>query len=186
MTRFAAFLRGINLGNRRVKMDELRARFEALDGLENVATFIASGNVVFDQDPAGPAVDPRALERRIAAHLEAELGYDVDTFVRELEGLRRIADAEPAVDAGPDFNAHVLFLHDPVPAEARGALRALESADDRFHPLGRELLWLRRGRLSDSTIDGRQLEVAVGASTSTMRNLNTLRRMLAKFSPGAP
>jgi len=47
MTRYVAFLRGINLGKRRVKMEQLRRHFEGF-GLENVATFIASGNVVFD------------------------------------------------------------------------------------------------------------------------------------------
>ena len=141
---------------------------------------------MFDHDDADGRADPRTLERRIEAYLEAELGYDVDTFVRELEDLRRIVDAAPAAEAGPDFNVHVLFLHEPVREEARAALGTLESGDDRFHPLGRELLWLRRGRLTDSPIDGRQLETALGADTSTMRNLNTVRRMLAKFSPGAP
>jgi uncharacterized protein (DUF1697 family) len=41
MERYVAFLRGMNLGNRRIKNDELRAEFEAL-GFEGVATFRAS------------------------------------------------------------------------------------------------------------------------------------------------
>ena len=46
MTRYVAFLRGMNLGNRRIKNPELAAEFERL-GFEDVATFRASGNVVF-------------------------------------------------------------------------------------------------------------------------------------------
>ena len=46
MARYVAFLRGMNLGNRRIKNHELRAEFERL-GFEEVATFRASGNVVF-------------------------------------------------------------------------------------------------------------------------------------------
>ena len=75
--RYVAFLRGINLGKRRVAMTRLKALFEEL-GYGDVATFIASGNVVF----SSPSRDAAALETEIASHLEATLGYDVDTFVR--------------------------------------------------------------------------------------------------------
>ena len=51
MTRHIAFLRAINITGRTIKMDRLRALFAEL-GLANVATFIASGNVLFDADGA--------------------------------------------------------------------------------------------------------------------------------------
>src|SRR3954466_1331358 len=70
-----AFLRGINLGNRRPLMSRLRELFAEL-GLEQVETFIASGNVVFSTPPK----DGASLEKQIASHLEASLGYPVDTF----------------------------------------------------------------------------------------------------------
>ncbi len=48
MFRFIAFLRAINVGrDRTVKMRSLRQVFESL-GFSKVATFIASGNVVFE------------------------------------------------------------------------------------------------------------------------------------------
>ena len=47
MTRYAAFLRGVNLGKRTVKSAELKAAFETM-GFENVKTLLASGNVLFD------------------------------------------------------------------------------------------------------------------------------------------
>jgi len=44
---YVAMLRGINVGgNKQIKMDKLRSSFEAL-GLEQVKTYIQSGNVVF-------------------------------------------------------------------------------------------------------------------------------------------
>ena len=46
MSQYIAFLRGINVGGHRVKMDRLRAIFIEL-GLQDVSTFIASGNVLF-------------------------------------------------------------------------------------------------------------------------------------------
>ena len=77
MQHYIAFLRGINLGNRRLKMDELRARFEELK-FANVATFIASGNVIF----SSKSDDETKLVRQIEQHLARTLGYPVDTFVR--------------------------------------------------------------------------------------------------------
>ena len=73
----AALLRGINLGNRRVKMDELRGHFEDL-GLTDAETYLASGNVVFGHSGS----DLPGLERRVEAHLQEALGYEVATFVR--------------------------------------------------------------------------------------------------------
>ena len=77
MTRCVAFLRGINLGKRRLPMTELKRHFEAM-GFADVATFVASGNVVF----ATGARDLAKLETRIEAHLVKVLGYSVDTFLR--------------------------------------------------------------------------------------------------------
>jgi len=71
--RYVAFLRGINLGKRRVKMHTLRKCFQDL-GLEGADTFIASGNVVFDH--RGHA--DRSLEA-IERHLESALGFEVST-----------------------------------------------------------------------------------------------------------
>ena len=53
-SRYVAFLRGMNLGNRRIKNDELRRCFEVLD-LTDVACFRASGNVIFTSRAGNPA-----------------------------------------------------------------------------------------------------------------------------------
>ncbi|MBA3270945.1 MAG: DUF1697 domain-containing protein, partial [Acidobacteria bacterium] len=45
-TQYIAFLRAINVGGHIVKMAELKKVFEAAR-LDDVATFIASGNVIF-------------------------------------------------------------------------------------------------------------------------------------------
>ncbi len=180
--RVVAFLRGINLGSRRLTMDELKSRFDGL-GYTDVATYLASGNVVFDD----PGTDPGALESEIEAHLAAELGYAVDTFVRRLQALEPL----PALDGveaarAEGFKPQVIFLKEPTGDAAASALAALETSDDRFRPLGREILWLRRGGLSDSPISPTDLEKALGGRTSTMRTLNTVRRLVAKFGREGP
>ena len=74
MPKYFAFLRAINVGGHTVKMDYLRALFEAL-GFANVETFIASGNVIFETK----SKDTNALQREIEKHLHQALGYEVAT-----------------------------------------------------------------------------------------------------------
>lgn len=179
MSRIAAFLRGINLGNRRLTMDELREAFEAL-GFEGVATYLASGNVVFGD----PGAEHAALERRIAAGLEEALGYPVRTFLRPLAELAGVV-GDDALEAAEEegFKPHVIFLRGEPEAETKTALAALETTDDRFRVLGRQVVWLRRGRLSDSAIGPRDLDAAFGGPEHTMRTLNTVRGIVRKFAP---
>lgn len=179
MDRYVAFLRGINLGGRRPKMAELRSHFEEL-GFENVATYIASGNVVFDL----PDPDPEGLEARIERHLEGALGYEVDTFIRSLERLREIAGLDAIEEAREEgFTPHVIFLRDRADDAMVQGMESIQTPDDRFPVLerGREVLWLRRGGLSETTIDQRDLGRALGGASVTMRNANTVQRIVAKF-----
>lgn len=175
--RIVAFLRGINLGNRRIKMDRLREHFEEL-GLEEVATFLASGNVVFDH----PGTDLPPLEQEIEDHLADALGFSVTTFVRPLAALERLVEREEIAAARSDgFNPHLIFLRDEAGGRIREELSALETEDDRFQVVGREVCWFRRGRLSDGAISPRDIETALGGSENTMRNLNTVQRIVSKF-----
>jgi uncharacterized protein (DUF1697 family) len=179
VVRYIAFLRGINLGGHNVKMDRLRVLFEEL-GLGDVSTFIASGNVIFDSDER----DPDALEDRIEAHLAQALGYDVPTFVRTDLELARVAAFEPfpSIDRRDGDTVHIAFLGHAPDTAAAAAVAELANDDDLFRVDGRELYWLRRGRLSDSPISGAMLEKAMG-QPSTLRNANTVRKIAAKFPP---
>ncbi|MBK9943158.1 MAG: DUF1697 domain-containing protein [Kouleothrix sp.] len=88
--RYCAFLRAINVGGHTIKMDQLRALVEQL-GYTNVATYIASGNVMFD----APDDDAPALEAQIERHLHAALGYEVTTFLRTAGELAAVAAYTP-------------------------------------------------------------------------------------------
>ena len=70
MSRFIAFLRAINIaGGRTVKMESLRQVFESL-GFSGVATFIASGNVVFETTTKNTRTLERKIEKRLREALE--------------------------------------------------------------------------------------------------------------------
>jgi uncharacterized protein (DUF1697 family) len=176
MPRYAAFLRAINVGGRVVKMDRLRATFEAL-GFSDVETFIASGNVLF----SAPGRSGPALERRIAAQLRDTLGYEVATFVRTLEELARIAAHDPfaASTAKPYHAIYLLFLPGAPTAAARRAVAALASPDDELHVNERELYWLARKPFSESVVTAALLERTLGVP-ATARNMTTVKKIAAK------
>jgi len=176
--RYVALLRAINVGGHIVKMDRLRALFEDL-GLANVATFIASGNVIFDS----PSTDTRALERQIEAHLKQSLGYAVDTFIRTPAELAAIVEHDPfpGEDEADRHALYVTFVREPLGADARGRLSAFCTPTDEFHAHQREVYWLCRIKMSDSPITGARLEKAYGGS-GTMRNVTTVRKLAAKYA----
>jgi uncharacterized protein (DUF1697 family) len=111
MHHYIAFLRGINLGKRRIKMDDLRVLFEQMK-FTGVETFIASGNVIF----ASKSGDTGKLENKIQVHLKKSLGYEVDTFVRSRAEVAAIAAHRPFIAADldhPNHTVHAGFFSEP-------------------------------------------------------------------------
>lgn len=178
MPRYIAFLRGINVGGHRVKMDRLRELFEAL-GIDDVATFIASGNVIFSAE----SHDTEVLQCELEGHLARELGYEVATFIRSPEELAAVAAFQPPIPA-PDGSAsslYVIFLEAPAGENLRSTLTGLRTEMDDFHFSGREVYWLIQGKLSESPLFGMGIEKATRAVPNTMRNMNTVQRLVRKL-----
>lgn len=182
MTRYVAFLRAINVGGRRVKMAHLRKLFEAL-GFSDVETFIASGNVIFDS----PAEDTRKLEQRIEGHLRESLGYEVASFVRSASELRNISRHQPFDPSDPNAECaslYIAFLQTPPSAGTEQKLMAFRSEVDDFRIHGREVYWLCRKKMSESSFSGALLEKVLGMP-ATMRNATTVKRLVAKYPSSA-
>ena len=144
MERHVAFLRGMNLGGRRIKNEELRREFEVL-GFAEVACFRASGNVIFDSEEG----DEDALTRRIESGLGEALGYEVPVFLRSAAELGKIATSDPfdaALVAASKGKLQVAFL--PAAPKGSSRKRALElsTGEDRLAIAGRELHWLPQRR----------------------------------------
>lgn len=175
MERYVAFLRGMNLGGRRITNEDLRAHFEAL-GCEEVATFRASGNVVLASDE-----EEEPLAERLEAGLGERLSYDVPVFLRAAAELLAIAAAAPfeakavAASAG---KLQVALLREAPPASAREEALGHSNEDDRLAIEGRELYWLPSGGMSDSDLDLKALAAALGPTT--IRTKGTIDQIAAR------
>jgi uncharacterized protein (DUF1697 family) len=173
VARTLAFLRAINVGGHVVKMEELRRLFASF-GCRNVETFIASGNVIFESR----GESEQALTAKIETGLRAALGYEVKTFLRSDAEVGRIAALDPfGSSAGTLFIGFLAAA--PLP-EAKAKLLAVQSDADEFHVDGREVYWRCRVRSSESQFSGARLEKLLGMSV-TLRNVNTVRRLAARY-----
>jgi uncharacterized protein (DUF1697 family) len=178
MPRYAAFLRGVNLGaTRKTGSAELRSCFAGI-GLGDVETFRTSGNVVFDA-----AREPQAkLSRRIERALGESFGFEVMVFLRTAEQIRAIAAHEP-------FPANVLkkskgklqvaLLPKQPSAAARKQVLAMATDADRLEFGDAELYWLPSGGTRDAALDLKAVEKLAG--TWTMRTKGTLERLAGKY-----
>ena len=179
MPHYVAFLRGINLGYRRIKMAKLRQLFEELK-FADVATFIASGNVLF----SSPARDGHKLAAQIEAHLAKSLGYKVDTFVRTRVEVAAVAAFRPfsAADlAHPDNTIHAGFWREAPSADQARGLVACGTPVDEFCVSGREFYWLCRIRTPESKVWASPAMKALNLPSTSMRNLTSLRKLVALF-----
>lgn len=113
-TTYIAFLRAINVGGHVVKMDRLRALFSEL-GLENVRTYIQSGNVFFETTET----DRSALIARIEQHLFQALGYEVATCLRTVPEVEHALCLDPFKDmeVTPDTRHYIVFTSAPIPGD---------------------------------------------------------------------
>jgi uncharacterized protein (DUF1697 family) len=177
MPRCAAFLRGMNLGRRRIANDDLRAHVEAL-GFADVATFRASGNVILSAPDSASIAD---VAERLEAGLGAALAYDVPVFARSAEQMRAMAASMPfeadALAASKGKLQVVLLTAAPSAAARRRAL-ALAPDGDRFAFDGTELYWLPSGGLADTQLDLKALAKVLGPAT--VRTKGTIELIAAK------
>lgn len=174
--RFAAFLRGINVGgNKKVAMADLRALLEGL-GYEDVATLLQSGNAVF----TGPKQKTSAVEVAIGEAIEAELGMDVSVLVRTADELAAVVDGNPFLATASDVkHLHALFVdRNPTKTE----LVPFDPADHRGEDLavGDRVVYLH---LPNGVADATLPPVMFAKGTkilTTQRTWNTVTKVLTK------
>ena len=98
MNKYVAFLRGINVGGRKlVGMDDLSRTFVSI-GLKNVKTYIQSGNVLFESASTNKKTVAKQIEKGIHGLFKA----DVAVFLRSIDELQQIVKLDPFKKAGAD------------------------------------------------------------------------------------
>lgn len=114
VTSFVALLRGVNVGGKNlVAMSDVSASF-ADAGYADVRTHGQSGNVLFESEHAGGAV----LESKIEKMLHDRFEIPIVVVIRSSEQLTAIVAQAPANHGSDRLRSEVLFVKDPLTAEA--------------------------------------------------------------------
>lgn len=175
-TRYAALLRGINVGgNRKVPMAELRALMEGL-GHEGVRTHLQSGQAVFTSGHG----DEESLAAELAGAVERHFGFGVDVIVRDHAYVRAVVDACPfPAGALEPKQLHVTYFSAPVTPERFAEIDPAAYLPEEFR-LGDRALYLYapdglgRSRLAEHLAKPRINKGVV----ATTRNWNTVTKLV--------
>jgi uncharacterized protein (DUF1697 family) len=173
MTRMVALLRAVNVGGRKLPMADFRAQIATL-GWQNVATYIQSGNVVFDAG-CSPAEAETAIEALIRKHH----GYEAPAIVRTREQWAEYPGGNPFPEAARDTPNFLLMLvaKEKIKADAAELIQARATAGEQVRKVG-EALWIHFPRGSGtSKITPALIDKAIG-STATSRNYRTICTLL--------
>lgn len=177
MTRYVALLGSINVGGNRLKMADLKAAFEAI-GFANVATVVASGNVLFDY----PLASDAKLEGKIAEAVKDRL--DIATFaaVRTKAELEAALEESPFAGEGADKFVHVHFLAArPSKAQFAQLLADHEGRGcEKLAPGTRALHIDFVDGVGTSKLTGAFIEKRLGCK-GTARNVRSIKRIIEKF-----
>jgi len=176
--RHVALLRGINVGGKnKLPMAALAAMFRD-EGAGDVATFIASGNVVFAAAPKLAAALPARIEKRIAA----DFALRVPVMLRSADELAAAVARNPFVTRGVDENhLFVMFLADRPGAAAARALDPARSPPDAFALVGRELYLSLPNGAARTRLTNAYVDKTLG-TIATARNWRTTLKLLTLVS----
>ena len=167
MTSYIALLRGVNLvGKTSLRMADLKDIAGKL-GLQNVRTYIASGNLLFTSDE-GEEKLRQMLERELQGHMSKE----VRVMLRTADEMDAVVRANPFTDR-PGNNVQVFFMNEPPPTDLDSSIRN-RAGDERVAPGTREVFVA----YGEKGIGRSRIRIPA-AEAGTARNMNTVAKLAA-------
>lgn len=171
---YAALLRGINVsGNNKIDMKKLKLSFEYL-GLEQVVTYINSGNAIFKTD----LEDVKLISENIEAKILTDFGFAVKVLVRPQSDFENICKKVPQKWINNDqMKCDVLFLWDEMQSpETIKLLNLVPDIDEVIYESGAIIWSLNRENYAKSAMQ--KFIKSPVYPKSTARNINTVRKIL--------
>ncbi|MFA5326977.1 MAG: DUF1697 domain-containing protein [Prolixibacteraceae bacterium] len=136
--RYIAILRGINVGKgRKVPMADLKVLCGKL-GLQNIQTYIQSGNVVFEQAKPEPIPE---LQDRLQQTFTKAFGFDIPVLIRTTaEWAESIAKSPFLKEENVDIDRlHLTCLKEDPSSELLEKIKSYQYLPDRYEIIGRDV-----------------------------------------------
>jgi uncharacterized protein (DUF1697 family) len=161
---YIALLRAVNVGGTgKLPMADLKAICEDI-GLQDVQTYIASGNVVFSTNGAAAKVKAQ-LEERLCEYM----GKPVGVLIRTHDEMAQVLASNPFPDAAGNRVA-VTFLNAPPPVDT---VQTVKNLRDEEIALGLHEIYIHYGSgMATSKL------IVPSAKLGTARNINTVAKLV--------
>lgn len=174
MNTYIALLRGINVvGKNMLPMKELATLLTGL-GLEDVQTYLNSGNAVFRCEAAASA----SLPGQISSAIERNYGFAPRVMVRSIQELQDAIAANPFSEAeSQPKTLHFYFLESPPGQPDLASLEAVKAAGERFRLVDTVFYLHAPDGIGRSKLAAR-IEKALGVP-ATARNWRTVSNVMA-------
>lgn len=178
MNTYITFLRGVNVGGKnRIKMNDLKRALESI-GLNNVKTYIQSGNIIFSSSESEEMLIPL-----IKSEIKAKFDINTSVVIRTLYELEQIISncpfsqeqitkSQKANVEGESF--YVALLPSAPKGEELEALNVYKSDNDDFKIINRDIYILLRHSIRSSCLTDKILKLD---SSVTLRNFNTVKKI---------
>lgn len=178
MPTYLALFRGINVsGKKIIKMEGLRNLMEA-SGYGNAATFIQSGNVIFESS----VKSKYKLSESIEAMIKDHYGFDVTVFVLDSKDVLKAVDRNPFIaqrepEGAGSKKLYVTFLSEEPSLENMEKLRQAAIGDDIIELVDDVLYFKLETKASESKLSNNLIENKLKVKATT-RNWNTTLKLL--------
>ena len=174
-TEHIVLLRGINVGGVRMKMVDLRKALEKA-GFARVRTVLASGNVVLESADE----DAERVKAQVEATLREAFGYEAWVVMTSAAELGAVLEGYPFDEEAEGMQPYVMFASEAASLEALAALEPEFDSDvERIKHARGVLYWEAVRGQSTTSRFAKEAAKRRYASTTTTRNMRTLRKILA-------
>ncbi|MBX4199776.1 DUF1697 domain-containing protein [Candidatus Saccharibacteria bacterium] len=172
MTKYAALLRGVNVGGRIIKMAELKICLEKA-GLEDVETLLQSGNVIFKSNK-----NELQLKIQIQKTLADTFNYPAKVWILSLDKLRKIVEANPYAEASKEYHQYVVFIENELEVELL-VKAGVELGEEVSAGQGVVYWKVQKGQTLKNPF-AKLLTKSQYREFNTNRNINTLQKIVRK------
>ncbi|MCX6283900.1 MAG: DUF1697 domain-containing protein [Bacteroidetes bacterium] len=173
--RYVAFLRGINVGGKKVVlMEELNSIFLKA-GFTGVKTLIQSGNVIFKV----PADEVDGLKQRVEDILLKDLGFNIEIFLLPLTDIQMMLDADPFRDRRKDKKIKCyISLLSGQPGKGIKLPLFSDKKDLELVRIDRNIIYVISHEINGSFGFPNSFIEKITGFSATTRNWNTIEKMV--------
>ena len=170
---FIALLRGINVsGQKKIKMADLRETLTQI-GLENVQTYIQSGNIIFDSE----VLETSTLEHKIHEVITKDFGFDVPTLVVSGNTIQKVLEDNPFAERVEENKLYYVLLKQAPQKNLVTLFEELSFTNEDFHITEKCVYLMCKKGYGNAKLNNNLIERKLKVQATT-RNQKTMQKLL--------